>query len=109
LTIGISMLAGSFIPNDIPADTFFPFALFGLMFTIIPAIMILGGWAFAICLALAGYFLSKKRHYLFCMVMAGICCVFMPFGTVLGVFTIVVLMRTSVKGLFYQAITVGQA
>ncbi len=28
-------------------------------------------------------------------------CLFMPFGTVLGVLTIIVLMRPSVKALFY--------
>jgi len=33
-------------------------------------------------------------------VMAGIECLFMPFGTVLGVFTILVLVRESVKPLF---------
>jgi len=109
LAIGISMLVGGFLPNEASANAPFPFALFGLMFTLIPALIILSGWAFAICLALAGYFLSKKQHYLFCLVMAGICCVFMPFGTVLGVFTMVVLMRPSVKGLFNQAVTVGQA
>jgi hypothetical protein len=33
-------------------------------------------------------------------VMAGVECIFAPFGTVLGVFTIIVLMRESVKQLF---------
>jgi len=33
-------------------------------------------------------------------VMAAIECIFMPFGTVLGVFTIVVLARPSVKEMF---------
>ena len=32
--------------------------------------------------------------------MAAVECVFMPFGTVLGVFTIIVLMREPVKQLF---------
>jgi len=32
--------------------------------------------------------------------MAGVECMFMPFGTVLGVFTIIVLMRPSVKEIF---------
>ena len=32
--------------------------------------------------------------------MAGIECIFMPVGTVLGVFTIIVLVRNSVKALF---------
>lgn len=108
LAMGISMLVGGFMPNEVSAEAPFPFALFGLMFTIIPALMILAGWIFAICLALAGYFLFKKQHYMFCLVMAGICCVFMPFGTVLGVFSIVVLMRPSVKGLFNQPVAVIQ-
>lgn len=34
---------------------------------------------------------------MFCLIMAGIACLFMPFGTVLGVFTIVVLTRESVR------------
>jgi len=36
------------------------------------------------------------------MVIAGIECLFMPFGTVLGVFTLVVLVRPSVKELFLR-------
>jgi hypothetical protein len=38
--------------------------------------------------------------YTICFVMACGECMFMPFGTVLGVFTILVLNRQSVKGLF---------
>ncbi len=99
LIMGISMLAGGFrIPDD--PSTPFPVALFGLMFTLIPAAIILLGWAFAISMAFAGYFLGQKRNYMFCMVMAGIGCIFTPFGTVLGVFTIIVLSRPSVKNLF---------
>lgn len=100
LAMGISMLTGGFGPNTSQPGEPFPFALFGLMFTIIPAAIILLGWVFAICLAVAGYFLSRKQHYLYCMIMAGINCTFMPFGTVLGVFTLIVLMRSSVKALF---------
>jgi hypothetical protein len=99
LTIGISMLTGSFFAGG-PSGNPFPFALFGLLFTIIPLALILSGWTFAICLAISGYFLAKQKHHLFCLVMAGICCMFMPFGTVLGVFTLVVLTRPSVKELF---------
>jgi hypothetical protein len=41
-----------------------------------------------------------SEEYTFCLVMAGVACMFMPFGTVLGVFTIIVLLRDSVKELF---------
>ena len=104
LLIGISMLTGSFFQGETPTDMPFPFSLFGLMFTIIPAAIIFFGWTFAIALAISGYFLTKRQHYLFCMIMAGVSCIFMPFGTVLGVFTIIVLMRPSVKELFHYAV-----
>jgi hypothetical protein len=97
LSIGISMLSASFSNNS---PTSGPLPLFGLMFVIIPAIIILLGWAFAICIFLAGRYLASKQHRLFCLVIAGLNCAFAPFGTVLGVFTIVVLMRPSVKDLF---------
>jgi len=101
LVIGISMLSGSFFGETMPSTADFPpFDLFGLFFTIIPAMMILFGWTFAIALVFAGRYLGKQQRYIFCLVMAGINCMFMPFGTVLGVFTIIILMRPSVKKLF---------
>jgi hypothetical protein len=102
--IGISMLISSFTPSAQDG----PPALFGLLFTLIPGGIILLGWAFAICIILAGIFISQRKNYMFCMVMAGIECTFTPFGTVLGVFTIVTLIRPSVKELFItQAAPVG--
>ena len=78
----------------------FPMALFGLIFAVVGGSIILFGWIFAVCIALSGRFLSTKKRYIFCLVMAGIECIFTPFGTVLGVFTIVLLVRPSVKELF---------
>ena len=54
----------------------------------------------AALIAFAGRSLQQRTRYLYCLVMAGVECIFMPFGTVLGVFTIIVLMRDSVKPLF---------
>jgi hypothetical protein len=79
----------------------------GLMFTIIPLIIIVAGWAFAICLVIAGNNLRRQTRYTFCLVVAAICCTFMPFGTVLGVFTIIVLSRASVKALFHAQSNAG--
>jgi hypothetical protein len=72
----------------------------GWFFIAFSSAFILTGWAFALCLFLAGRYLSQRRRYTFCLVMAGLACMFMPFGTVLGVFTIIVLLRDSVKELF---------
>jgi len=72
----------------------------GWMFVAFASLFILGGLTFAACLALAGRFLGQRTHYTFCLVMAGMACVFVPLGTVLGVFTLIVLVRPSVKALF---------
>jgi hypothetical protein len=77
-----------------------PPAFIGWMLVIFAAVFITIGWVFAAFVLTAGRFLGKRRHYLFCLVMGGVECIFMPFGTVLGVFTIIVLMRESVKQLF---------
>jgi hypothetical protein len=77
--------------------------LMGVMFTVIPLLLIILGWSLAVCLVCAGRFLAERRHYTYCLVMAGISCMFAPFGTVLGVFTIIVLVRPSVKQLFSPA------
>ncbi len=75
----------------------------GCFFAAFAATFILLGLAFAACMALAGAYLMRRTHYTFCMVMAAIACLFMPFGTVLGVFTLLVLQRPSVKALFEGA------
>jgi len=61
---------------------------------------LLFGLTFTVCLVLAGRYVKSHRHYTFCLVMAAFACMFVPFGTVLGVFTIIVLQRESVRRLF---------
>ena len=96
LVIGIAMITGR---ADFPSED--PMVgLMGWFFVVFAGLFILGGWAFAVCLFLAGRFLSQRRRYIYCLVMAGVACMFMPFGTVLGVFTIIVLLRDSVMSQF---------
>jgi len=72
------------------------FAALGLLFFLI-------GIAMAICILIAGRSLTLRKRYSFALVIACIECLFIPFGTILGVFTIVVLSRESVRGLFSTA------
>ncbi|KAF0179068.1 MAG: hypothetical protein FD161_1561 [Limisphaerales bacterium] len=72
------------------------------IFVVFAAGMILAGWTLALLFVLAGRNLSRRRRYLFCQVVAGVGCIFMPFGTVLGVFTLLVLARPSVRELFQK-------
>jgi len=96
LIMGIAMLAGALGGRGEGPET----AFLGLFFVIIAMIAITLGWTLAVCLIISGRFLARRKHYKFCFVVACISCVFTPCGTVLGVFTIIVLMRPSVKELF---------
>jgi hypothetical protein len=75
-------------------------AVFGWLFILMGLAIMLAGLTFAACYAYAGRCLARRRHYMYCLVMAGIGCTFMPFGTVLGVFTIIELQKESVRRLF---------
>lgn len=46
---------------------------------------------------LSAVFLRQRRHRLFSIAVAGLNCLQIPLGTTLGVFTIIVLMRESVR------------
>jgi hypothetical protein len=58
-----------------------------------------GGLCFAMGTAnlASGLFIRRRINRLFSIIIAGINCIQIPFGTALGIFTIVVLMRDSVR------------
>jgi len=89
--IGVAMLTGAI--DDAPAFV-------GLMLVVMSIVFIVLGWTLAVCQIIAGSNLAKRRRYMFCLVIAAISCILMPHGTVLGVFTIIILMRPSVRELF---------
>ncbi|EEF60907.1 hypothetical protein [Pedosphaera parvula] len=75
---------------------------------LVPIMMVVGGFVFLLSLTMAfltfltGRFLKQRRHHLFCVIMAVIHCLSFPFGTILGVFTIVVLQRPRVQQMFNE-------
>ena len=71
-----------------------------LMFVVFVCVFLAIGFATAICQIFAGRFLGRQAHYVFCTAIAAIECISIPFGTILGVFTLMVLSRDSVKRLF---------
>ena len=97
LIIGIVFIALSAWP-DAKGDA--PPAFIGWLFVGAASAAMIVGWSMAACILIAGRFLAGRKHYMFCLVMAGIECIFMPFGTVLGVFTIIVLVRERAKEMF---------
>ena len=75
----------------------------GWIFAVIGSVLFLIGLAMAICILITGRSLALRKRYSFAIVMACIECLFIPFGTILGVFTIVALSRESVRTLFLTA------
>ena len=71
------------------------FAIFGLIIGVVIADQGASSCSTpAICL-------GKRRHHTLCLVVAVLSCLMIPFGTLLGVFTLVVLSRPTVKQLAF--------
>lgn len=96
LIAGIAMLASS---ASSLSDAW-PALFVGGFFVAFAGTWIVFATGLAVCLFLAGRFLRQRTHYTFCLVTAAVACTFMPVGTALGMFTLIVLLRPSVKALF---------
>jgi hypothetical protein len=99
LIMGIAIVTGSFdgAKGGSPPDWF------GLIFVLAALFMMLCMWALAVAVCLAGSRLRRHSNYTYCLVVAALECMFTPIGTVLGVFTIIVLVRPTVKALFGES------
>jgi hypothetical protein len=77
-----------------------PPPFFGWMFIIAGTFGIFFGLLFSTCILVAGWLLRRRKHYWFCFAVACAECVITPFGTILGVLTIIALTNDSVKAEF---------
>jgi hypothetical protein len=103
--IGIAMASGAMDqPGHVnpPREMGIFVAVFGLAFMAIPLML-------AVAMAIAGFKLSRYRSYVYCLVCAAIACILFPLGTAVGVLSLIVLMRPSVKGMFDAALTDGNS
>lgn len=78
---------------DFPSNLGHLFGALGLVFTL----LLIG---VAVLKFVTGQQLKKRRSRIFCMVIAGITCISIPFGTLLGVCTFIVLLRPTVERSF---------
>ncbi|MEI8123496.1 MAG: hypothetical protein WCI20_15850 [bacterium] len=97
VAIGLAMLSGKMFREGHGAP---PPAFIGWLFIIMGSVFIVLGWSMAICIIIAGRQLKRHRNRMFCMVVAGLECMFMPFGTILGVFTLIALNKDTIKEMF---------
>lgn len=101
VAMGIAVIAGGF---DQPGQGGVPPpAAIGWLFVLFGAGFILCGLAFSALLAVGGRRMRQRRGHTFCVVVAGLSCMFVPFGTVLGVLALVMLLKPEVKALFGPA------
>ena len=98
LGMGIMLVTGRFETGE-QANGFEP-AFMGWFFITFSLTWIIVGLTASVFVFRAGRYLRRRERYMFCLVMAGVMCAFAPFGTVLGVFTLLVLHRPTVKEAF---------
>ena len=98
VVIGL-VFATAVVSSTGPTGTM-PAAAVGGAFAVIGGFVTLALWGVAACLIVSGLGLRRRRRRTFSFVIGCISCMSVPLGTVLGVFTIVVLSRPSVKALY---------
>ena len=77
-------------PSPRPVNQGPPVVMFRIFAAIIGVIILLG-WTFAALTIYAGRCIQKRNHRVFIFVMAGLNCVLIPWGTLLGIATFTVL------------------
>ncbi len=83
----------------VPASDPFP-APFGYFMIIMGVAVVSIGWTIGGLNMAAARFIQQRRRYVFIQVMAGLQCLQVPFGTLVGVSTLIVLSRPSVRAVF---------
>jgi hypothetical protein len=76
---------------------------FGAIFAGIGALVFVAVEGMAALSFFTGRFLDRRQHHTFCVVISALNCMSLPLGTALGVFSILVLQRSSVKALFARS------
>ena len=74
----------------------------GIFLAMFGGALVMLGWTWSAAVIYAGRCLAQRKNRVYCMVIAGISCIFIPYGTILGVCTLMVLQRPAVKQMFDQ-------
>ncbi len=90
ITIAMAPVDGSSPPPD----------AFGWIFAGVGAVAFVLVAGIAALTILTGFWIRNRRHRTACLVIAGMSCLTVPYGTMIGVFSLIVLLRPSVKALF---------
>jgi len=97
LIVGIAIIMA---PTSMNSHGEPPPAVVGWLFAGLAIVFILLGWTMAGCTIVSGRMIARRKRRMFSFVLGAILCMFFPFGTALGVFTIILLNKDSVKSLY---------
>jgi hypothetical protein len=94
----IVMMAAMF--TMMPAGPKAPPPIVGFLFLGFGVLIVTIGVSVTLLTFYTGRNLAQHRHHMFCIVVAALTCLSVPWGTAVGVCTIIVLNRPGVKALF---------
>jgi hypothetical protein len=77
-----------------------PPTVVGVFFVVLGGVAVLLGWTMGALAVVAGRSIAQRRRHTLCIVVASLLCMFMPFGTLLGVFTLILLTKPYVRQQF---------
>lgn len=97
LFFGISLLTGIWPPDSPPPG---PESWAGWILVVWASFLMAASLTFAGLVTYAAVSLANEKRHSYCVAIACLECVLFPLGTVLGIATLVVLFRPSVKELF---------
>lgn len=104
LVVGIGIVSGAFFVESSPVGEALPVGemvgAFGAFFIAVAATIIAVFWSLAVALIVAGRSLARRQRHTFCLVVAFLSSMFAPLGTILALFTIVLLVQPSVRARF---------
>ncbi|MEO1084760.1 MAG: hypothetical protein AAFY88_11010 [Acidobacteriota bacterium] len=93
VVFGVAMMTGATIDSGNQMAG----AAVGCIFATIGLLIIGAMWTYSYFMVVAGRALRSRTRYVLCMVMAAISCMFAPVGTLVGVFTLILLLDDKVK------------
>ncbi len=97
LLVGLSIV---FQPEQWCDNQQCPPAFFGWFFVIFATFWMVLASVFAVLVVMTGRWIAQRKRYTFIIVIAAVECAVFPFGTVLGVLTLIQLSKPEIKALF---------
>ena len=100
ILMGIGTIAVSGVLSDRPHDMAVALVTLGLIFFVGPLILLALTWILATLVLIAGRRIAKRTNLRYCQIIAGLECICVPFGTILGIFALIHLTKPEAKEAF---------